>query len=589
MNKFVGAIIYSAMTIGLLSSCGGGDDKNKDHGSSEAPGGVYLGGVMRLNEVENIKSLMPIAINDVVSYHIGAQVYEGLVKYNHNDLTLMPGIAYKWEVSEDQTEYTFHLRGNVKFHDDACFADGKGRVVTATDVKNCMDLLCTSSASNNQYDVTFKDRVVGANEAFESSKSGKKGSVSGVKVINDSTLSIKLANKDAGFLNILAMPGCFVYPQEAVTKYGAEMRIHAVGTGPFALETIKEGEFITAKKNANYWGVDANGNKLPYLDAVKWTFIREKKSEVLEFKRGNIDMIYRIPVEMFHELMGDLEKAKDNKSEFIILSSPALNTNYFGFNCQSATFSKKEVRLAFNYAIDRQKIAVFTIQGEGEAADYGFVPYNEAFEKAGYKYKELKGYTYDPAKAKELMKQAGYPDGKGFPKLTLEINAGGGDRNILVAEVVQKMLKENLNVDIEINTVPLGEHIENVQSAKTDFFRFAWVADYPDPETFLTMFYGKHVPKSMAEKAYMNFDRYSNARFDSMFVAARVIGDKAERFAMLARAEQVMLDDAPIMPIFYDENFRLEQLTVRNLPENPMNYFDLTTTYLIPAEKLKKK
>ncbi|MGZ3930578.1 MAG: ABC transporter substrate-binding protein [Bacteroidia bacterium] len=588
MNKIIGALIYPAVAVTLLSSCGG-DDSNKDHGSSEVKGGVYMGGVARLNEVESIKSLFPIAINDVVSYHLGAQVYEGLVKYSQTDLSLLPGIAYKWEISADQLEYTFHLRKGVKFHDDACFADGKGRELTANDFKFCLDKLCSADPSNNQFDYTFKDIVVGANEAYADSKSGKKTGVTGVKVINDSTLSIRLTHIAPSFMNLLAMPGCYVYPQEALTKYGADMRIKAVGTGPFVLDQVKEGEVIIMKKNPHYWGVDENGNKLPYLDGLKWSFIREKKSEVLEFKRGNLDMIYRIPVEMFHELMGDLEHAKDRKSDFIIINSTALNTNYFGFNCQSNLFSKKDVRLAFNYAIDRQKIADFTIQGEGSAADYGFVPYNTAFEKAGYNYKALKGYSYDPDKAKELLKQAGYPGGKGFPKITLEINPSGGDRNILVATVVQKMLKENLNVDMDINIVPLGEHIENVQSAKTDFFRFAWVADYPDPETFLTMFYGQHVPKSLSEKAYMNFGRYVNPHFDSAFSAAKLIQDKAQRFAALAAAEQIMLDDAPTMPIFYDENFRLEQLNVRNLPENPMNYMDFCNTYLIPPDKMPKK
>jgi peptide/nickel transport system substrate-binding protein len=589
MNKIKGVLIlFSAVTLGLLSSCGGNDD-SKEHGTSEAPGGVYLGGIARLNEVENIKSLSPIAINDQVSYHLSSQVYEGLVKYNQNDLSLIPGVAYRWEVSPDQSEYTFHLRSGVKFHDDACFSDGKGRAVTANDFKFCFEKLCSTDPSNNQFDVTFKDRVLGANETFEASKAGKKLPVSGVKVLNDSTISIKLNYSDPGFLNILAMPGCYVYPQEAVSKYGADMRVKTVGTGPFVLETVKEGEVIIMKKNPNYWGVDEHGTKLPYLDGIKWTFIREKKSEVLEFKRGNLDMIYRIPVEMFHELMGDLEHAKERKTEFNILSSTALNTNYYGFNCQSPLFSKKEVRQAFNYAIDRQKIADFTIQGEGNAAIYGIVPYNEAFEKAGYNYKNVKGYNYDPQMAKDLLKKAGYPDGKGFPKLTLEINSGGGDRNILVAEVVQKMLKENLNIDLEINTVPFAEHIENVQTAKVDFFRYAWIADYPDPETFLTLFYGKHVPASLQEKSYTNYSRYINPRFDSLFTAARVIGDKAQRFEMLSRAEAVMMEDAPLMPIFYDENFRLEQLNVRNLPENSMNFFDLTTTYIIPMDKMKKK
>lgn len=589
MNKILFA---SSVSLAVLFASCGGDKSTSNNTTSEAKGGVYLGGVLRVNEVENIKSLIPIAINEQNSYHLSSQVYEGLVKYNQNDLTLMPGIAKSWEVSNDQTEYTFHLRSNAVFHDDPCFnqSQGKGRTVNAADFKFCFDKLCAQDANNNQFDVTFKDRVAGANECYEASKAGKTTGVAGVTVVNDTTLKIKLTNPDASFLNILAMPGCYVYPKEAVAKYGNEMRIKAIGTGPFFIETAKEGEVIIMKKNPNYWGYDANGNKLPYLDGIKWSFIRDKKTEILEFKRGNLDMVYRIPVEMFGELMGKLENAKAKSNEFEIVSSTALNTNYFGFNIQAnPVFAKKEVRLAFNYAIDRHKIADFTIQGEGTSADYGMVPYTEAFEKEGYPYKKLRGYTFDPTKAKELLKSAGYPDGKGFPEITLEINSGGGDRNILIAEVVKSMLEENLKIKVNVNTVPFPEHIENVQSGKSDFFRYGWIADYPDPETFLTLFLGSHVPSNLQEKSYINFCRYKNVRFDSLFMAARLIGDKTKRFEMLAQAEQIMLDDAPVMPIFYDENFRLEQKGVRNLPENPMNYMDMATTYIVPAEKLKKK
>jgi len=578
MNKL---FLFSSISLSLLFSSCSGDKKNSNSDTSEAKGGVYMGGILRLNEVENIKSLMPISINEINSFHIGSQVYEGLVIYNQIDLNLLPGIAKSWDISEDQTEYTFHIRSNAKFHDDACFPDGKGRMATAADVKFCLDKVCTQDPNNNQFDITLKDRVVGANENFEASKTGKATGVKGITVVNDTTLKIKLIHPDGSFLNLLAMPGCYVYAKEAAIKYGNDMRVKCVGTGPFFVETVKEGEVIIMKKNQNYWGVDQFGNELPYLDGIKWSFIRDKKAEVLEFKRGNLDMVYRIPVEMFHEFMGELESAKTKKSEFEILTSTALNTNYFGFNLQgNPVFNKKDVRLAFNYAIDRHKIADFTIQGEGISADYGMVPYTAAFEKEGYVYKSLK--------AKELLKAAGYPDGKGFPEITLEINSGGGDRNILIAEVIQKMLKENLGVTVNINTVPLAEHIENIQVGKSDFFRFAWVSDYPDPESFLTLFYGKHLPASPIERSYINMFRYKNAKFDSLFMAARVEPDKAKRYAILTQAEQVVLDDAPFMPIFYDENFRLEQRNVRNLPENPMNYINATTTYLIPLDKLKK-
>ena len=589
MKKIFITLAAGLFVLGLAfcSSCS--DEKKGNHDGAEGKGGVYMGGVMRMNEVEAFKSLNPIAVNEVVGFHIGGQLFEGLVKFDQNDLSIKPAIASSWESNANQTEWTFHIRQGVKFHADACFSDGKGRTVTANDIKLCYEKLCTADPNNAQFDVTFKDRVVGANEAFASSKAGKNIPVSGIKVIDDTTLVISLKDPFAGFLNIVAMPGCWVYPKEAIDKYGVDIRIHPVGTGPFYLETVKEGEVLIMKKNQDYYGVDKDGNKLPYLDGLKYTFIREKKAEILEFKSGNLDMVYRLPVEIFHEIMGDLEHAKDRKTDFQILNSTAFNTNYLGFNNTSAVFNKKEVRLAFNFAIDRKKIADFTIQGEGNSADYGIVPYVEAFEKDGYDFKGLKGYTLDVAKAKEYFKQAGYPDGKGFPKVTLQINSGGGDRNILVAEVVQKMLKENLNVDIEINTVPFAEHIEQISAGKSDFFRFAWVADYPDPETFLTIFYGKHVPASATEKSFVNYTRFRNARFDSLFAASFTEPDKAKRYAMLAKAEQVLLDEAPFMPIFYDQNFRLEQLNVRNFPENAMNYMDLSVVYLIPKDKMPKK
>jgi peptide/nickel transport system substrate-binding protein len=576
-----------AVLCGLgLAYCSGENKKNRE--GSEGKGGIYIGGVMRMNEVEAFKSLNPLAVNEIVGFHIGGQMFEGLVKFNQTDLSIMPAIARSWESNPNQTEWTFHIRQGVYFHDDACFTDGKGRLVTANDIKICFDKLCTSDAANAQFDVTFKDRVVGSNECFEASKTGKNTGVSGVKVINDSTMVISLKNPFAGFLNILAMPGCWIYPKEAVTKYGLDLRIHPVGTGPFFLETVKEGEVLIMKKNVNYYAYDKDGNKLPYLDGLKYTFIREKKAEILEFKSGNLDMIYHLPVEIFPEIMGSLEQAKHRKIEFQVLNSPAFKTDYLGFNTTSKAFNKKEVRLAFNHAIDRQKIADFTLQGEGSSGDYGIVPYVDVFEKDGYNFKGLKGYKFDVAKAKEYLKKAGYPDGKGFPKVTLQINSGGGN-NILIAEVIQKMLKENLNVDVEINTVHFAEHIEQVTSGKTDFFRFAWVADYPDPESFLTIFYGKHVPRGNSEKSFVNYTRFNNARFDSLFASCFTEPNKAKRYAVLSQAEQILLDEAPFMPIFYDENFRLEQLNVRNFPENAMNYMDLSMVYLIPKDKMLKK
>lgn len=580
--KKTNAVIICLVSAAMLT-CGG--NKNENGKESSGTGGVFFGGVLKVNEVNNIKSLMPIAINEMSSYHLASQVYEGLVKYNQADLTVLPALARSWDVSTDFKEYTFHLRSNVRFHNDRCFKDSIGRVVTANDVRDCFENLCSKNVNNSQYDVTFKDRVEGANEFFAESKSGKVRTFSGIKVLDDSTITIRLVQGDANFLNILAMPGCYIYPKEAVAWYGNDMRFKCVGTGPFYIEKIKEGEAVIMKKNPNYWGSDKNGNKLPYLDGIKWTFVPDKKTEVMEFRRGNYDMIYRIPVEMFHDIFGDMENGKKS-IDFDVYSSPALSTHYYGFNVQSNPFfSIKEIRQAFNLAIDRQKIADYTIKGEGTAAIYGIVPHTEFFEKQGYDYKGLRGYTYNPDSAKKLLTLAGYPEGKGLPDFNLAINSGGGDRNILVAVVISDMLKKNLGINVNMNVVTWPEHIESIQSGKSDFFRYAWIADYPDPESFLTLFYGKHVPQNYLDKSYVNFGRFKNERFDSLFVAARAEPDKAKRYKLFSKAEQIVIDEAACMPLFYDENFRLEQKNVRNLPENPMNYMDMSSTYLVPKKK----
>lgn len=578
-------IIYSLLVTAVLASCGGGG--NTPGGTRKAKGGVYYGGVFRMNEVEDFRNLYPLNITETVSHRIANQVYEGLVKLSQADLSIIPCLAEKWERNADATQWTFHIRKGVKFHDDPCFSDGSGREVTANDFKYSFEMLCTSSPENQQFGNTFKDRVAGADEYYQSTidKKALPGGVSGVKVIDDYTLQITLLNSFAGFLNILSTPGCWVFPKEAVEKYGVDMRAKCVGTGPFQVKSIKEGDAVILERNPNYWNVDEFGNQLPYLDAVKYSFIKEKKSELLDFKRGNLDMVFRLPIEMIPDILGELDHAKEGNASFEMQVVPAMNTFYYGFQHQSEIFSKKEVRLAFNYAIDREKIVNYTLQGEGVPGIYGIVP--PAF--AGYDSKALKGYVFDADKARKYLAQGGYPDGKGFPKLTLQINSGGGDRNIQTAEVIQKMLKENLNIDVEINVMPFAEHLESLETGKALFWRTAWIADYPDPETFLTLLYSKHIPAKLTDKSYLNSVRYKSAKFDSLFVAAlREIDDK-KRMDLYRQADQVAIDDGAIMPIFYDEDYRLIQINVKNFPANAMEYRDMTRVYFVPKDEVKAK
>lgn len=565
----------------LLFACNSGD--NVHGGSRKAEGDVYYGGVFRMNEVEDIRSLFPLDITEVGADHITRQIYEGLVKLSQSNLSILACLAESWDRNADATQWTFHIRKGVKFHDDSCFTDGKGREVTANDFKYCFDKLCAASPNNQQFGNTFENRVVGANEYYASTviKKPLEGGVAGIKVIDDYTLQINLLYPFAGFLNILTTPGCFVYPKEAYEKYSFDMSSKCIGTGPFKLKNINPNEAVVLERNPNYWDVDKYGNQLPYLDGLKFSFIKEKKSELLEFKRGNLDMVYRIPNDMVSSILGELDDAREANPPFSIQIVPAMTIFYYGFQHKSAVFGKKDVRLAFNYAIDREKIVTYILQGDGVPGIYGIVPPSVG----SYNSKLVKGFQLNVDKARKLLAKAGYPNGKGFPKLKLQTNSGGGDRNIQIAEAIQKMLKENLNVNVDIDVVPLAEHLESLETGKTLFWRSGWIADYPDPESFLTLLYGKHIPPSMDDKSYLNAVRYESPVFDSLFLAAMKEVDEKKRMDLYYQADQVAINDGAIMPIFYEENYRLLQVNVRNFPANAMEYRDMGRVYIEPKEK----
>lgn len=568
--------LFLGIGILFLDSCG--PEKIIPKGA-----GAY-GGVFRINEVEDFRSFFPLNVTDICSFNLTSQIYEGLVSFDDGHLAIIPSIAEKWEVSADATSFTFYLHKGVKFQDDPCFPEGKGREVTAKDFEYCFTRLCSAFPENQMFWL-FKDKVKGAVEYYDSTVRGTplSGGVSGIQVIDDYTLRIDLLYPFSGFLNILGHNGCWVYPREAFEKYGIELRVKAVGTGPFIVKNIMEGQGVVLERNPNYWRTDQFGNKLPFLDAVKVSFTKEKKLELLEFRKGNLDMIFELPLEMIGTIVDELEEAQRGKNPVYEMQiTPALQTQYYGFLHKSDVFQNKKVRQAFNYAIDRDAIVRYTLQGEGTPAKYGLVP--PGF--IDYEYDSLQGFSFDPAKAKELLKEAGYPGGNGFPKLTLYLNSGG-DNYTLIAQTIQKMLQENLEINIELEVLPKPQHLDNVESAKAMFFRTAWIADYPDPENFLMLMYGKNVPASLNERTYLNVMRYQSAAFDSLFEKALREKDRNARFRLFRQADQVAIDDAVIMPIYYPEYTRLLQKNVRNFKANGMEFRNLAEVYFDNSTKKK--
>ncbi len=569
--------IFSILIAILLVSCAG--EQKREFKLRPAKGGRYYGGTFRTNEEEYFKSLYPLNITEVVAHRICDQIFDGLVTFDDSTLAVIPGLAEKWEIDGSSKIYTFHLRKGVFFHDDPCFPNGKGRELKAQDVKYCFDRLCYHNPADNQGFWIFKGVVKGASEydSLTANKIIPDSGVSGVRVIDDYTVAVELEKPYAVFLARLALIFGKIYPHEAVEKYGSDIRMHPVGTGPFYMKVNKDNQVTFLARNQNYWQKDSFGNQLPYLDALRISFIKEKKNELLEFSKGNSDLVYRFPLEMIDEIVDYKHQLKPAYKGFQLQFMPQISIQYYGFQHQGKIFNNVNVRKAFCYAIDRQKLCDFTLKGTGFPAIYGSVPPGTGT----FDSKTVKGYNFDPSKAQEYMAKAGFPKGKGFPKVTLELNSGGS-RNSQVAEALKKMIEETLGIQVDLLIVPWAQHTEAVETAKIDFYRLGWSADYPDAENFLNLFHSKYVPDDITQKTYINSFRYKNKVFDSYFNEAVATVDEAKRNALYTKADQQVIDDAVVLPIYYDVDYRLLQPNVRNCPQNAMEQRDFSEVYFVP-------
>ncbi len=560
----------------LVSGCG---IKNSDN-MVNLNGGIKGGGTYIINETENIRSLDPVGINDVVSHHVAHQVYDLLIDLDSN-LQLVPVLAYRWEVSEDGLLYTFHLRKGVFFHDNPCFPDGAGREMNAGDVKYSFDRILDPRTGSLGFDY-YKNYVEGAkefidevNKATVENRAPSINNVSGFVVKDDSTYQIKLKKPFGPFIYYMCLGFAYVLPKEAVEKYGKDYFQNPVGTGAFIFENWTPDLEINLKKNPKYWAKDQYGNQLPYVEKVKFRFIKDLSQQLLEFKNGNIDESYRIPTELFKAVVNDDKTLTPEYSKFILQRTPSLTIQYYGFLVSGRIFDDVKVRQAFNYAIDRDKIIKYVLNGQAAGTGiYGIVPP----VMPNYNAKNIKGYSFDLEKAKQLMREAGYPDGKGFPEVTLNINEGGG-RNTQIAEAIQNMLKE-IGVTVKLQLLQFAQHLDNIDAGRADFFRLGWIADYPDPENFLNLWYGKNVPDDPKEKSPINSFRYKNKKYDELFEKAISTTDIGERNKLYEQAEQIAVSEAPVLFIFYDEDYRLLQPYVRGYALDPMHRVNFRTLWL---------
>ena len=553
----------------LICSCSARADRH----SNEARGGKYYGGIFNANEGEELRGLFPLSLTQAASHRVAAQIYEGLVRFDQADLSIKPGLASSWSLDPNRNTYTFNIRKGVRFHDDPCFRNGKGRELTAHDVAYCFTQVCTNDG-HNQMGWIFKDRVVGADDHFNSNGNGSAG-VKGIKAIDDHTLQIELTNASPIFLQLLAHQGCWIYPKEMVDHYREDVIWRAVGTGPFKLRTHRRGEALILERNHDYWGTDEHGNQLPFLDAVRYTFAADKGRELDEFMKGNLSLIFELPVDR-------TEYVEANSGDHQVQSIPALSVQFYGFNQRSEAFRDVRVRRALSMAVDRQLLVDSALSGLAVPATHGVV----APGFTGYPYDSVPTIVFDPDRARKLLADAGYPGGRGLPTVFLQVNSDGFGY-VKVAGMLREMLEKELGVRVVTTVLPVTQHFDKILRGEANFWREGWIVDHRDPENILELFHGKHVPADAAEVSYLNSTRYVDRRFDGWFSLAKTTADPAERMKLLAKAEKQLMNDAVVIPLYHERSIRLLQPYVRDLPINGMEYRDLATVWFDPAKSPK--
>jgi len=527
--------LYFILSLCLVS-CGG-----KKHSDKK---------VFHYNEQTGIASLDPAFAKNQSIMWPAHQLYNTLVEVD-KQLQIVPSLAKSWEISDDRLVYTFHIRDDVFFHDDACFPDGKGRKLLATDIEYSLYRII--------------DKNIASPGAWIFNR--KVDSLQPFKALNDSTFQLKLVRPYNPVLGILSMQYCSIVAKEAVEKYGSDFRRHPVGTGPFQFVAWVEGQALVMTKNKNYFERDSAGNRLPYLDGIKITFFDSKATEFLLFRQNKLEFINDIDPSFKDEVLtkkGVLKK--DWEGKIRLHTSPYLNTEYLGILFDSTNeilknspLKSKKIRQAINYGFDRRKMILYLRNSLGTAAESGFVPMGlPSFDTAA-----VKGYYYDPAMSRRLLAEAGFPDGKNLPVvklLTVPIYAD-------MANFIAKQLDE-AGIPVQVDVVQKSLLLEMTSNSRALFFRGSWIADYPDAENYLSVFYSKN-------PAPPNYTRYNNPRFDALFEQALTEENDSLRLRLYQQADEVMINDAPIVPLWYDKAVHLVQTNVTGFYPNALNLLEL--------------
>ena len=499
--------------------------------------------VFKYNQPNNITSLDPAFAKSQNNIWAVDHLYNRLIELNDN-LEVVPSIASTWNISEDGRVYTFNLRDDIYFHDDDCFPEGRGRVVNAHDVVYSLGRIIDQQV-NSPGSWIFGDKLIDSQPFV---------------AVNDQTFQVHLKEAFRPMLGILTMHYCSILPKEAVEYHDLQFRANPVGTGPFMMKIWLENQALFLQKNPAYFEVE-NGVRLPFLDAVKVSFMSDRKTAFLELKKGNIDLISGMDVSYVNELIdGEGELKESLREELQLIKSPYLNLEYIGINLSldNSPLQNKYLRQALNYAVDKKLMMRSLRNNIGVAAEQGVTPRGlPSFDE------NMAGYNYDIPKARALLEKANFGNGNPVPEITINTNSDYVD---LATYLTSQWRQIGVQAKIEIIE---SASLRNAMTKGTiPMFRASWIGDYPDAENYFSLFYS-------GNPAPPRYTRFENEAFDVFYEKALTENVDSLRYDLYHQMEKILIEEAPIIFLYYDQTALAAGAKWQNLPSNAINLLSL--------------
>ncbi|MGG5506336.1 MULTISPECIES: ABC transporter substrate-binding protein [unclassified Myroides] len=494
------------------------------------------GEVFRYNENSNIQTLDPAFARSMAIIWPCNQLFNGLVQLD-DQLQLVGDIAKSWTTSPDGLTYDFVLRKEVYFHPHPAFGAAQTRPVTASDFVYSLDRLTDPQTASPGAWIMQK--------------------VEHYQAVNDTVFRLQLKESFPAILGLLSMRYASVVPQEVLEDPQHDFRTHPIGTGPFYFKFWEENVKLVLRRNPNYFEKDAEGIQLPYLESVAITFLPDKQSAFLQFIQGNLDFISGLDPSYKDDLI-TLEGELQPKYQDVVQmeTGPYLNTEYLGFNMddKNSPVGDKRIRQALNIGFDRVKMLKHLRSGMGTAQVGGIIP-------KGLQGTIVSGSMYDIDKAKALVEA--YKKEHQQVKVTIPLSTNAGYLDI--AEYLQREWQK-IGLTVEIDVMPPATLRQGMASGKIAFFRGSWIADYPDAENFLSLFYSKNKAPNGP-----NYTFFAHPTYDQWYEQSFQITDSNEREQRYQQMDRLIAEEVPVVVLFYDQAVRFSRKNVQQLGINPMN------------------